>query len=548
MSGSLVKQSCPDRRELLQAGWGLTAALTTGAWGRDGQGAGFTHDVASGDPDQRSVTLWTRYVTSDPNGASLRFEVSEDEAFRLIVARGSVSAGAATDFCFHARPADLQPGRWYFYRFVAPAGQRSPTGRTRTLPEGRVEDFRVAVMSCSNATSGWFTAYAHAAGRDDIDLILHLGDYIYESVLTRSDAVPGLAEQRGIQPPHEAITLADYRLRYASYRNDPALRLLHRRFPFVVIRDDHETANNSWKYGAKNHGLWEGTWSKRAAAGIQAHQEWLPMRHTDYNAYQIGDLATIIRIETRNRARSKQLKVEDALGLDKTPRASIANFLKTQLADETRTMMGLDQERWVADSLQKSVTEGIRWQLLAQQVVMAPTRFPSSIANWFRSDRQISSQDRKRLEQVIWLAEAGMPLSLDRWDGYPAARARLFKAAGRANANLVVLTGDSHNAWAYNLHHNKVPVGVELAGQAVSSFGLDKRFSGDPEIIARSFMESNPNLAWCDTSRRGYMVARLTRDLIENTWVFLDSTHPKNLAVTDTQTISVEYGAKRLSL
>ena len=118
-----------------------------------------------------------------------------------------------------------------------------------------------------------------------------------------------------------------------------------------------------------------------------------------------------------------------------------------------------------------------------------------------------------------------MPAAAPAASASAAARARRFKAAGRANANLVVLTGDSHNAWAYNLHHNKVPVGVELAGQAVSSFGLDKRFSGDPEIIARSFMESNPNLAWCDTSRRWYMVARLTRDLIENTWVFLDSTH-----------------------
>lgn len=536
-----------DRRTILQAAALLPGLALLPSALRAEPMAGFTHSVASGDPKQDSVVLWTRFVAPGGAEAALKVEIAEDEGFARIVSRGSAVAGPATDFCAHARPTGLKPGRWYHYRFVAPDGQVSPVGRTKTLPAGSLRHFRIGVFSCANITSGWFNAYAHAAERDDLDLIVHLGDYIYESPVDRSDALARLAVERNVQPKGEAVSLADYRLRYASYRADPGLQELHRRFPMIAMWDDHETANNSWKDGAKNHGPADGPWDVRKAAGVRAFREWLPMGATDYEQYQLGDLATMFRLETRLVGRSKQLEIGAALLGGGDPKQAITAFRDGPLADPSRTMMGPVQEKWLADGIADSAGRGTRWQILAQQVIMAPSRLPVVTSDWYAVGVVPSPRAQAELRVATMLADAGVPMGLDRWDGYPAARNRLLDSAARAKANLVVLSGDSHNAWASELENRGRRAGVEFGGQSVSSLGVEKKFGGDPVKIAQAFTASNPNLKWCDTSRRGYLVMDILPDAATGEWLFLPSLDTQSAAVLGSHRLVSERGSATLS-
>lgn len=538
-----------SRRALMQVGIILPAAVSIdhALFAADGAISGFTHSVASGDPGPNSVRLWTRYV-APTEAVDLAVEISESENFKTIAARALATAGAETDFCAHARIDGLQPARWYYYRFLAPDGTASPVGRTRTLPVGSLAHYRIGVVSCANATSGWFTAYAHAAARDDLDLIVHLGDYIYESPIDRSDALAELAEARGIAPAGEAVALADYRLRYASYRRDPALQELHRRFPMIVIWDDHETANNSWHNGAANHDpATEGTWDLRKAAGLRALQEWQPMGSQPYAEYRIGDLASLFRLETRLLARSKQLEIEAAIKGRSDIAQAIDEFRDGPLADPKRTLMGSRQEHWLTRGLAGSVAAGFRWQVLLQQVIMAPTLLPQVTSQWFAAD--FKPTQRQLLEQAIaaQLSSQSVPFGLDRWDGYPAARDRLLTASTAAGANLVVLSGDSHNAWAYNLEHRGQAAGIEFGVHAVSSLGLEKRFGGDPGFIAGEFVRANPGLRWCDTSRRGYLTLDLAEDAVTGSWHFLPSRQVREPQLDEIVAATSELGSNRFS-
>jgi alkaline phosphatase D len=515
-----------------------------------GLATGFTHGVASGEPRQASVMLWARYVPRTSGAARLRVEVARDPEFASVITTGEAVARASSDWCARVVAGPLPANQWVYYRFTAPGGERSAVGRTRTLPDGAVDRFRVAVFGCSNGTSGWFNAYAHAAARDDIDLAIHTGDYIYESPVTRPDAAPGLAQQRGLQPPGELIHLADYRLRYASYRADPDLAALHLRLPMISVWDDHETANNSWKDGAAAHDpATEGPWAAREAAGVRAYREWLPMGDKYWDSYRIGDLATLFRLETRLIGRDRQLDDElDAIlaAGDSGMRTSLSAFRDGVLADLSRSMMGPEQERWLADGLAQSVSSGARWQILAQQVIMGQALFPAAGSEWFAQGHALTPEEQAFFATRRLMTETGTPFSMDKWDGYPAARRRLYDAARRANANLVTLTGDSHNAWAFDLGDAAGPVGVEFAGQSVSSFGYERRFNGDPLKIAADFCAANPDLKFMDASQRGYFTLDITRDRIEAEYVFVPAAGGRTATAAGRKTISVAHGARRL--
>ncbi len=534
------------RRHLLAASAGsLAIALPGRAFAQSA--TGFTHGVASGDPGQTRVVLWTRYVS--PNTTRLKVEIAEDERFQRVVLTGEAEASPAADHCAHAVAEGLPSGRWLYYRFVAPTGQLSETGRTRTLPAGPTERFRVAVFGCSNGTSGWFNAYAHAAARDDIDLAIHTGDYIYESPVTRPDAQPGLAAARRLAPDTEIVSLTDYRQRYASYRYDPDLAALHRRLPMIVVWDDHETANNSWGDGASAHDpATEGPWNVRKAAGMRAWREWMPMHSDWYGSYRIGDLATLHRLETRLLGRTLQLDddLDAVFAAGGDVRARLGAFASGPLADARRAMMDPDQERWLAEGLASSVSSGARWQVLIQQVIMGATRFPKSNPAWVNGPIPDAMQADLARRDV--LTDAGMPYSMDKWDGYPAARQRLYDAARSAGANLVTLTGDSHNAWAFDLADARGPVGVEFAGQSVSSYGFERRFNGDAARLAADFMAANPDLKWMDTSQRGYFTLDITRDRIEAEYVFVPATGGRSALASGTKRLSVAHNSRRLSV
>ncbi|MFN7159126.1 MAG: alkaline phosphatase D family protein, partial [Erythrobacter cryptus] len=285
---------------------GAGAALAATPLAAHSFGRGFTHGVASGEPGPTSVLLWTRHVAEA--GTDLVWQVAESADFARILAEGSARAEPERDWCAKAIATGLAPGRWYFYRFLAPDGSASPVGRTRTLPDGPTAAFRLAVFSCANYGFGWFNAYAHAAAANDADLAVHLGDYIYEYEAGKYPDRPQAHPERVLAPASEIVALADYRLRYATYRADPDLQRLHQVLPMIVVWDDHETANDAWKDGAENHQPeTEGSWEARKAAARRAHREWMPVSDAPYAAYQVGDLATLFRLDTRIEGRDQQL-------------------------------------------------------------------------------------------------------------------------------------------------------------------------------------------------------------------------------------------------
>jgi len=528
---------------------GASAALAATPSVAAGFGTGFTHCVASGEPAATSVLLWTRYVADAET--KLTWQVSETESFVRPVAEGNVTASPARDWCAKGVATGLSPDRWYFYRFLAPDGTASPVGRTRTLPEGPSTRFRMAVFSCSNFGFGWFNAYGHAVEANDCDLAVHLGDYIYEYERGKyPDAGKGVAE-RVLEPANEIVALTDYRLRYATYRADPDLQRLHQVLPMIAVWDDHESANDSWENGAENHqeGA-EGTWAARKTAAKQAYREWLPVADTAYSTYQVGSLATLFRIDTRLEGRDEQLDLQSIMAGAKDPQAlmaALATFRDGAWAAPDRQLLGEAQEAWLGKALAASTRAGTQWQVLLQQVIMGNLRTPKDFAEGIGAG--LPDFVKQRLAAAAAASQAGLPSNMDAWDGYPAARARLYKAALEANANLVVLAGDSHNAWAFDLAQDKTPVGVEFAGNSVSSPGFESYLTFvKPDTLAAALVAENEQLKWADTAQRGYMMVELTPARATTEYRFVAGIKQRSTQLAGTKRIATDKGSAKLAV
>jgi len=452
---------------------------TTTAWSWDGETGPeglFAHGVASGDPLPGAVVLWTRLSPEGADPIEVLWEVSDAEGFGAVLASGVFTTGPERDFTVKVDATCLQPGQTYWYRFSA-LGRTSSVGRTRTAPWGPVERVTAAVCSCANKRAGWFHGYRALAERADLDVVFHLGDYIYEGGGSTTDA-------RFIRPGHEIRSLADYRDRYASYREDPDLQAVHAVHPFVCSMDDHETANNSWSEGAGGHNDAEdGPWAERKAAAIQAWFEWLPVRESEpgrmHRRLLYGDLLDVAVLDTRMAGR-------DAEGED------IPDVYR-----EDRQMLGEAQEAWVLDHIAQSPA---RWVVLSQGVVMA---------RW-----SVASND----------AGQALPLNKDSWDGFFWARQRLLEAVAAAEANLLVLTGDVHSSWAndlaldfdvYDQRDRVGAVGVEAVAPGITS-------GGGLGELADALIDVSPHIAWGDTERRGFVVLDATHDRVRAEWLLFD--------------------------
>jgi alkaline phosphatase D len=531
-----------DRRSLVAGGaLGLGAlALAPGhALAAELLGArGFTHAVASGEPGPDSMLLWARYVPGDgADTVRLNAEMALDRDFARVVAGGSVRTGAYRDWTAKITIDGLNPGTVYWYRFVAPDGSKSPVGRTKTLPVGEVGRFGLGVFSCSNLPVGWFNAYGHAAARGDLDLWLHVGDYFYEYGSDHGTVLPG----RVAEPGQEILSIADYRLRYACYRADPDLQRLHLVAPMVAFWDDHESANDSWEGGAQNHQpAKEGDWNVRRAAAMQTFREWMPVSDEPWKAYPIGALATLYRTESRLLARTKQADL-GALFQAGDPDAALRAFRDGVWHDPSATMLGSAQESWLAHGLRANA-RSTAWQLVGMGTILGRTVMPQDAVSWLRPDANEKLVTSFRND--IRAAKLGVPMWMDRWDGYPAARSRLLQAAQAADADLVMLSGDSHNAWAYSLMEDGRPAGVEFAGHSVSSNGMEGNCSADPQVVARGFVAANPEMKWCDTSQRGYMMIEVTPARITGEWLFMRTVKSRTTALTGTHRMAVERGRK----
>jgi alkaline phosphatase D len=536
-----------DRRQLITtAAFGISGLMLPGGMAMAqvlAAARGFTHNVASGEPDNESVLLWTRFVGEGAN-ARVKAEISTTADFAKIISGAEVLTGPWRDWTAKITLAGLAPGRRYFYRFIGPDGSISPIGQTKTLGDEGVREARLAIFSCSNIGFGYFNAYGHAATRADIDLWVHLGDYLYEADRGTYPDLDVALRPNEIVPPNELLSLADYRMRYASYRSDPDLQALHARHPMIASPDDHETANDSWEGGAGAHSANEGPWINRKAAAMQAYYEWLPIDETPWKTYQIGQLATLFRTETRIAARSKQASM-GSLMAGSDPEAALKAFAAGPWQDPAMTMLGTTQEHWLGRAVRQSVSAGTRWQVIGVGAPMGTAILPLTADSWLASNARPVWHSRFKAAAIA--TRAGLPSNFDNWGGYPAARKRFLSMVQAAGANAVVISGDSHNGWAFELPGERGTAAVEFSVPGVTPPGIDEATRGtDPRRVARDFVGANSELKWADTSQRGYMTLTLTPQAATNEFIFMETVARRSLASSGSHKIRAKLG--RLAL
>ena len=537
-----------DRRALLiTAGLGFSGLILPG--GRLAAQAliakqGFTHNVASGEPGPDSVLLWTRFVPPSRGPVKVIVELSDTAEFAKIVGGGQMVTGPWRDYTAKITVDGLSPGKTWYYRFTGPDGSHSPIGRTKTLPLGKVSKFNIAVFSCSNMGFGYFNAYAHAAARGDIDLALHLGDYFYEYGRGGYDSGAGDARTMMIEPAGEILDLADYRLRYAAYRSDPDLQAIHQNVAMIASTDDHESANDSWEGGAQNHQPDEGDWTNRKNAAMQAYREWQPISELPWKSYEIGDLATYFRTDTRTIARSRPSAWQEIQRGNDIP-AALKAFRDGVWQDPAATMLGTEQESWLSHAFAAHARAKKTWAVLGVGTNMGYNSTPEGALDWLSPTADPRSKNY--ISTGIAAAKAGMPYNLDNWGGYPQAKVRLLHAAQSRGLNLVTLTGDSHNAWAFDLQNDGRAAGIEFGGHGVTSPGLEQAFSTtDPAVVANALVANSKELRWMDSSNRGYMVTTLTPQSATNEWVFMDTVKARSTATKPSHKASVRPGRNTL--
>jgi alkaline phosphatase D len=508
-----------SRRQFIGGALGSLALWPSLVWaGRQAADPGrvFRHGVASGDPLTDRVMLWTRVTPAAGAGAGalrVTWRIADDERLERTVAQGSVETSAARDFTVKIDAGSLRPGRTYYYAFES-GGERSPIGHTRTLPQDDVSRVRFASVSCANYPAGYFNVYRCLANRDDLDAVVHLGDYIYE--FANGVYGDGSGSGRVPMPAGEATTLADYRMRYASYRSDVDLQAAHQKHPFIAVWDDHEVINDWWRDGAPRHDARRGDWRVRLAGALQAYREWMPVRETAsgtfqlYRSFRFGRLADLLMLDTRS-YRDRQSPARDT----------------AQLTDPSRTFMGAAQEAWFISGLQRSQRDGTGWRVIGQQTIFSP------------------------------LTPPGMPpQNPDMWEGYPAARARIFDAIeSNKLSNLAILTGDIHSSWALDVARN--PLGGYTASSGAGSLAVElitPAISSPPLFASAALKEQTsllqlaaPHLKFFDGEHRGYVLVDITKARLQSEWYHVPAVDVRSPEESRAAAFVCEAGSSRLA-
>jgi alkaline phosphatase D len=514
----------------------------------------FLHGVASGDPLTDSLILWTKVTPAEqPDSVQLLLEVSEDADFSLVQHQELCLARKEADYCCKVDLTGLQPGRSYYYRF-SDSRAMSAVGHGKTLPSGAVSQVRFAVLSCSNYPAGYFHVYQQVA-QQQLDAVLHLGDYIYEyeqgGYATERSVELGRALASDNQA--EMVSLQDYRKRYALYRSDKDLQQAHASHSFICVWDDHEITNDAWTDGAENHQPNEGDYQTRKLNALQAYYEWMPIRPLVFGpqgsgqqrsgqpqslsrSFAFGDLVDLHMLDTRIEGRNLQLEYKHYTD-EKTGAFDTERF-GSDLTNSNRTLLGQNQQQWLQTQLMRSKAH---YQVLGQQVLMAKMLFPSELLSAFskpgpelvaqiaelsalkqraaQGDSSLSAKDKQRLESVI-------AYNLDAWDGYPFERELIYQTAQQQNKQLVVLAGDTHNAWASTLHDQQGnQVGIELATASVSSPGIEtylKLNTAQVEQLADVLPQLIKELDYCNLHQRGYLLVAFSKEQVDAQWYFVD--------------------------
>ena len=527
----------------------------------------FLQGIASGDPAADAVILWTR-VTPDVEGdITVSWEVATDSGFSQLVTNGQMITNKNRDYTVKVDAVGLEAGQQYFYRFKA--GETvSEMGQTRTLPEGSVASVKLAVMSCANFPAGYFNVYEMAAQQNDLDAVVHLGDYLYEYARGEYASEHAVELGREVLPAGELFLLDDYRTRYSQYRSDASLQKLHAKVPFITVWDDHEVANDTWKDGAENHNDGEGDFDQRKQAALQAYFEWLPIRpwsegnHEEiYRSFNYGNLVDLHMLDTRVLARDKQLEYSQYI--DATTGAFNSSTFLADVTDTDRTLLGQTQLLWLQQTLLQSTA---KWQVLGQQVLMGKMLMPAAIATQQMSIPQfaelgglaqlagrvqasdptltaeelayLQANQAKLTPEVIALLQLpAIPYNLDAWDGYAYEREVILATAKSLQHNLVVIAGDTHNAWASDLTDSGGDiVGIEFATSSVSSPGLEYYLGlSDAEMPATeaAIVGLVADLKYANLKDRGYLLLTFTENEVRSDWQYVDTILDKTFVQLD---------------
>ena len=495
----------------------------------------FLHGVASGDPLPDRVVLWTRVTPSREalpgsglgDDTELEWQIDTSDTFDN-PKTGAVTANVENDHTVHVDADGLEPATEYFYRFIVKSGEHagaeSLTGRTLTAPaeDAELDQLNLAIASCANWESGFFAAYGDMAQRartGEIDHVVFLGDYIYEYPTGEYAGKSGVARMH--HPEWEITTLEDYRQRHGRYRTDLNLQAAHAACPWIVVWDDHESANNSWLEGAENHtdGRVEGEWKERQAAATQAYYEWLPVRREAlpgdpgiYRSFTFGTLAQLTMMDLRT------FRDAETTG---------ANF-----ANDDRTMLGTDQFNWVAKQLQES---NARWDVLGNSVMVSPMRFVT-----IQDDEKANIASGYIKERAT-----GIAVNSDQWDGYAAERDRLLTMLDEQESNALFLTGDIHSEWANSIASPSGfgEIGCEMVTTSISAPNVDEILTDvfgtyHPEdnstslLVEKTIRDYNPWVNHIDFDAHGYGIASIHYDYVDMLYYRVSDVEDPDAAVS----------------
>ncbi len=484
----------------------------------------FEYGIASGDPTTSTVILWTRLHPTLNDSEIVFWEIATDTGFQNITNSGTATATRNKDFTLKVDANQLNPNTVYYYRFEW-NNIYSPIGRTKTTPSNSDnQHLRFAVVSCANYQGGFFNAYGNVASYNDLDAVIHLGDYIYE-VGSTGYGVEEVKNQGRVHDSFETVTLEQYRARYALYRLDSNLQKMHQQHAVICVWDDHESANGSNRLNAQNHTEGdEGNWNDRKRFSRNAFFEWMPIREKSdssiYRKINFGKTADLYMLDTRIIGRDPQIN----------------DVTDTALYSLNRTILGDAQKSWLKEEL---IASNAKWKLLGNQVIFSEFNIGWASMLLNQQPEQVESQ------------------FLDIWDGYPAERQELFNFIKKSKiSNPVVLTGDFHCAmafdltdsatqtqstpypykpWSYDPKTGNTSVGVEFVSPSISSSNFDE--SASPTVAA--FLENqlvselpspspsgyipNPHMKYVNLRQHGYILVDINNDTLQGDFYFTES-------------------------
>lgn len=535
------------------------------------QNNGFNLGVASFDPTESSIIIWTRYTKETE--AEITWEISLKADFSEVLRREKVYASSINDFTVSIDVQNIPSNSKFYYRFYNnETKETSITGETITLPSktDNVQEAKMAVVSCSNFASGLFNVY-NAVAKSEADVVLHLGDYIYEHAPGQYGTNSYTNQlNRAHKPAKEIITLSDYRERYRQYRSDKDLQLLHQKKPFICVWDDHEIADDAYKSGALNHQPQEGSFEARKMAAFQAYCEYIPLKTGKdfkiYRSFEFGNILSLYMLDTRLIARDKQLDYSDYIADSLFDMSFDFDKFNNDLTNPDRKMIGDEQMAWLRSEINSTSTA---WKVIGQQVLMTKMMLPfecmillskimkivkdgmsykndpasAEMVETLQNKISELSEIKKRSEQNYSInthekqrLASKLPFNLDAWDGYFAEREKLYSVL--SGKKVIVLAGDTHSAWCGKLTDEQGNfIGTELATSSVTSQGDFDYLGLDSQILhtlSAFFPLLVDDLKYANLSHKGYLYVKFTPASVQPQWRFVDN------IISETYTVFTE--------